>query len=118
MLHPKRKRTPFRRSVRDADGNVLRTMEFAPNEAVRVTGDDLEAVRDDIGVSLVVMKIKPGTTEIAIDFDATAEISGRDIRDDLRQRKVKPFPLGDHNKPTKRRHFVGKTSIHFQGRNQ
>ncbi|WP_145219068.1 hypothetical protein [Planctomycetes bacterium TBK1r] len=107
MRHPQ-KRSPFRRSVRDAEGNILRTMEFAPGEVVRLTGDDLEAVRHDIGGALVIAKLNHlGIGSAEIDFAATERASGRDLRPEF-EPKPPPMPFDEYN--PSRRLWIGRSS--------
>lgn len=71
---------PFRRSVRDEDGNVVRLLTFAPGEAVKLQGEDeIDAVAADIGNALIEVgldgRLRPKSPEqIAA---ATAADSGR-----------------------------------------
>ena len=56
MIKPGRGET-FRRTVRDADGNALRVLEFFQGRPTDIDDQqDLAAIREDLGVSLVVAK--------------------------------------------------------------
>lgn len=47
----------FRRSVRDDDGKVTRTLTFEPGVPQELSGADLKAVQDDIGKALVLAEL-------------------------------------------------------------
>lgn len=49
----------FRRSVRDALKHVVRVIEFTPGEPQWLEGEDLAAVRDDIGKALCYAELGP-----------------------------------------------------------
>jgi hypothetical protein len=71
----------FRRTVRDKDGNVLkdeagadRVLTFNPGEVRELSGDELEAVRDDIGKALHIAKTDEQSQPVAKpDAEATAK---------------------------------------------
>ncbi len=47
---------PFKRSVRDANGKILKTLEFPPGESVDVSFDDLPAIKNDLFHALLPVK--------------------------------------------------------------
>ena len=46
----------FHRSVRDENGAILRTLTFEEGVAVELEGDELDAVRKDIGPALCIAR--------------------------------------------------------------
>jgi hypothetical protein len=56
----------FRRSVRDQNGNILRTLEFPQGKSVEVSKDDLEAIRKDLGNALHVCECHTPETDRVI----------------------------------------------------
>lgn len=60
----------FHRSVRDAQGGIVKRLDFKAGEPVNLTGDDLLAVKDDIGHALVAVTVN-GTTGKTTIVDAT-----------------------------------------------
>jgi len=58
LLKPERP-AGFARSVRDANGNILRRLEFTHREPQWLDGDDLKAVQGDIGSALCYAELGP-----------------------------------------------------------
>jgi hypothetical protein len=48
---------PFRRSVRDEDGNQVELLKWTPGQVVDVTDEQLEFVLNDIGLSLIEVEL-------------------------------------------------------------
>lgn len=51
----------FSRSVRDGTGAVAKRLTFKPGEPTEVYGDELAAVRDDVGKALQAVNFNPQT---------------------------------------------------------
>lgn len=47
----------FRRAIRDNAGEVVRIIEFSPGEVYDLTDEELEAVRNEVGVCLFPVEI-------------------------------------------------------------
>jgi len=66
---------PFRRCVRDADKNVIRTLVFEPGKPVILGDADYAAVAADVGKALVIPQMKDGkpTTKAARQQESAGE---------------------------------------------
>lgn len=92
MLSPTWETAEFRRTVRDAQGRVLRVLVFARGTPQQLTdGDDRAAVALDVGRALVLVRLPeptpegkpdPGPRGPRVDWDATQE-EARAIAADL-----------------------------------
>jgi hypothetical protein len=86
---------PFRRAVRDASGAAVKSLQFEPGVAVGLTPDELEAVRDDIGVVLHIAKEceqKPGVFKTDREATAAFVSATKVMRDKQREERSKGKP--------------------------
>jgi hypothetical protein len=73
MLHP-RVTTPFHRSRRDKNGNVIELKRFEPLQPFTITTDWIDVLKDAIGSALVIVNISPEDGLPRVDWDATQAV--------------------------------------------
>lgn len=90
---------PFRRSVRDDKGELVRKLEFLPDQPLELTDEEFAVVQNDVGRTLCVCEPSKDSPErFRVDWSGTDKVH-KDTHGVVLPRQSKPVNVGAGQQP-------------------